>query len=63
MGTQKVRLSSGERERRWAFDVEMYYRWKDLRDSCTFQILKDKCQEHMNRIKSQYPNHSKSFEE
>lgn len=50
-------------QRSWAHDIESYYRWKSLRNVCYSQNLKDKCQQHMDRIKAQYPQHKQAFEE
>lgn len=47
----------------WKRRLESYYRWRALRDNVTTEAARKRCQEHMDRIKAEYPQYKQAFED
>lgn len=56
------RWTSDYTQRKWERDINSYYRWKALRDVCTNEFTRKACQENMDRIKKDWPQHARLFE-
>lgn len=63
LSMRQFRRDDHEREQRaWAHDIDMYYKWKNLRDrEYAPDTLKQACQNRMDDIKARWPNHAKHF--
>lgn len=49
-------------QRRWADDINYFYKWKNLRDIATADFAREMCQRQMERLANAWPNQKKEFE-